>query len=173
MILIRMAPRWLWIGVACGIPALLIGSVAMFLYRQTLPCPYCFPMHPEWKLVPMLSLAAFIPLAALSGYLAASAKRLLGEAARAGLAVGCFSAASGLILVPPIPEGACPLCLQINIWALQHPLLWSVLSFLSVPPSVSWFISRVALGLLLAVAAGNLQRFPGPDLRALRQAGST
>ena len=77
MTLIRMAPRWLWIGVACGIPALLIGSVAMFLYRQTLPCPYC-SVHREWRLLPLLSLAAFVPLAALSGYLAASAKRQLG-----------------------------------------------------------------------------------------------
>ena len=172
MILIRMAPRWLWIGVACGIPALLIGSVAMFLYRQTLPCPYC-SVQPEWRLLPPLSLAAFVPLAALSGYLATSAKRLPGQAARAGLVVGCFSAASGLILVPPIPAGICPLGLQINIWELQHPFIWLVLTLLSVPPSVFWFVSRVALGLLLAVAAGNLQRFPGPDLRALRQAGST
>jgi uncharacterized protein YqgC (DUF456 family) len=161
------------IGVAAGIPALLIGSVAMLLYRQTLPCPSCFPMHPERKLLPMLSLAAFVPLAALSGYLAASGKRLPAQAARAGLVVGCFSAASGLILVPPISVGLCPACLQINVWALHHPLLWSVLTFLSVPPSVFWFISRVALGLLLAEAAGSLRRFSGPGLRAIRPAGST
>jgi hypothetical protein len=129
-------------------------------------------MHPEWKLLPMLSLGAFVPLAALSGYLAASAKRLSGQAALAGLVVGCFSAASGLILVPPIFVGFCPACLQINVWALQHPLLWSVLTFLSVPPSVFWFISRVALGLLLAEAAASLRRFPGPGVRSLRPAGS-
>jgi hypothetical protein len=171
MIRIGMAPRWLRIGVASGIPALLIGSVAMFLYRQILPCYWC-SMHPEWRSLPILSLAAFIPLAALSGYLAASARRLPGQAARAGLVVGCFSAASGLILVPPIPDGFCLACLQINFWALQHPFLWSVLTSLSVPPSVFWFISRVALGLVLAVAAATLRRFPGPGVRSLRPAGS-
>lgn len=163
MILIRMAPRWLWIGVACGIPALLIGSVAMFLYRQILPCYWC-SAHPERRWLPILSLAAFIPLAALSGYLAGSVKRLLGEAASAGLVVGCFSAASGLILVPPVPQGFCPACLQMIVWAL-HPVLWSVVTFLSVPPSVSYFISRIALGLLLAVAAASLRRFPGYGAR--------
>jgi hypothetical protein len=172
MVRIGMAPRWLLIGVAAGIPALVIGSVAMFLYRQILPCYWC-SMHPEWRFIPILSLAAFIPLAAVSVYLAASAKRLRGQAPRAGLVVGCFSAASGLILVPPIPDSICAACLQSNAWAMQHPLLWSVLTFLSVPPSVSWFVSRVALGLVLAVAAANLRRFPGPDLRALRPAGST
>jgi hypothetical protein len=171
MILIRMAPRWLWIGVACGIPALLVGSVAMFLYRQILPCYWC-SAHPERRWLPIVSLAAFIPLAALSGYLAASTKRLLGEAARGGLVVGCFSAASGLILVPAVPRGVCPLCLQMIVWALQHRLLWSVLTFLSVPPSVSYFISRIALGLVLAVAAASLRRFPGPGVRSLRPAGS-
>ena len=81
----------------------------------------------------MLSLAVFIPIAALSGYLATSARRLPGQAARAGLVVGCFSAASGLILLPPIPDSICHLCMQTNGWALQHPLLWFVLTFLSVP----------------------------------------
>jgi len=162
MIRIKMAPGWLWIGIAAGIPALIIGSVAMLLYRQILPCLHC-SAHPEWKLLPLVSLAAFTPLAALSGYLAAP-RRLLWEAARAGLVVGCFSAASGLILVPPIPDAICPLCLQPS-WGLQNPLL--------VPPSVFWFASRVALGLLLAVAAARLRRFPGPGLRARRPAGST
>ena len=121
----------------------------------------------------MLSLAVFISLAALSGYLAASARRLPGQAARAGLVVGCLSAASGLILVPPIPDSICPLCMQTNGWALQHPLLWFVLTFLSVPPSIFWFISRVALGLLLAEAAASMRRVSGPGLRAVRPAGST
>jgi hypothetical protein len=170
MIRLRMAPRWLRIGVACGIPALLIGSVAMFLYRQILPCYWC-SMHPEWRSLPILSLAAFVLLAALSGYLGASAKRLPGQAARAGVVVGCFSAASGLILVPPVPEGLCLACLQFNFWA-NIPVLWPVLTFLSVPPSVFWFISRVALGLLVALAAATLRRFPGPTLRSLRPAGS-
>jgi hypothetical protein len=170
MIRLRMAPRWLRIGVACGIPALLIGSVAMFLYRQILPCYGC-SMHPEWRSLPILSLAVFVPLAALSGYLAASPQHLRGQPAWAGLVVGCFSAASGLILVPPVPERLCLACLQFNFWA-NIPVLWPVLTFLSVPPSVSWFVSRVALGLVLAVAAANLRRFPGPDLRALRPAGS-
>lgn len=157
-----MAPRWLRVGVAAGIPALLIGSVAIFLYRQNLPCQCS--MHPEWKLLPVLSLAAFMPLAALSGYLAASARRLPGQASRAGLVVGSFSAASGLILVPPIPDRVCLLCLQVNLWA-NIPLLGSVLTFKSVPPSLSWFISRVALGLLLAVAGASLRRFPGYGAR--------
>jgi hypothetical protein len=107
----------------------------------------------------MLSLAAFIPLAALSGYLAASPQHPRGQAARAGLVVGCFSAASGLILVPPIPEGICPACLQYNFLA-GIPVLGPVLTFLSVPPSLSWFVSRVALGLLLALAGATLRR-PG------------
>jgi hypothetical protein len=156
MIRIRMAPRWLRIGVACGIPALLIGSVAMFLYRQILPCYWC-SRHPEWRSLPILSLAAFIALAGLSGYLAVSPQHLRGQAARAGLVVGCFSAASGLILVPPIPESICLACLQFNLWA-NMPVLGPVLTFLSVPPSLSWFISRVALGLLLAVAAASWRR---------------
>jgi hypothetical protein len=171
MIRLRMAPRWLRSGVACGIPALLIGSVAMFLYRQILPCYWC-SRHPEWKGLPILSLAAFVLLAALSGYLAASPQHPRGQAARAGLVVGCFSAASGLILVPPIPESICAACLQFNFWA-NIPVLSPVLTFLSVPPSVSWFVSRVALGLVLAMAAAKLRRFPSPDLRALRPAGST
>jgi len=127
----------------------------MFLYRQILPCYWC-SMHPEWRGLPILSLAAFIPLAVLSGYLAASPQDVRGQAARAGLVVGCFSAASGLILVPPIAHGVCPLCLQSNLWA-NIPVLSPVLTFLSVPPAVSWFISRVALGLLLAAAAASLR----------------
>ncbi len=89
MIRTRSTLSWLWIGVAAGIPALVIGSVAIFLYRQILPCLFCSP-HPEWRWLPVLSLAAFMPLAALSGYLATSARHRLWPAARAGLVVGCF-----------------------------------------------------------------------------------
>jgi hypothetical protein len=62
MIRTRSTLSWLWIGVAAGIPALVIGSVAMILYRQILPCLFC-SLHPEWRWLPALSLAAFTPLA--------------------------------------------------------------------------------------------------------------
>lgn len=170
MIPISRAPRWLWIGLAAGIPALIIGSVAMLLYRQTLPCPYCNPQHPLWTLLPLLSLAAFVPLAALSGYLATRNRQLLEPAARAGFVVGLCSAASGLILVPPVhPAPLCLACLQYYAWWLRH---WWVSTVLFVPPSPAWFLSRVALGVLLAVAAALLRASPRPGARALTPAGT-
>jgi hypothetical protein len=118
------------------------------------------------------ALFAFVPLAAMSGFVLGPQRRWLLESASAGLVTGGCSAVSGLILIPPIPPGPTYYCPIIITWGSQHPALWSVLRILSLPPDGRWFIGRVALGVVVAVSGAALTRLPRLRLASLRAARS-
>ena len=162
-------PRWIRSGLGFGISSLVVGSVAMLLYRQILPTEICTRRA---ELVSVAALFAFVLLAAVSGFVLGPRSRWLLESAGAGLVTGSFSAVSGLILIPPIPPGPTLYCPMVITWGSQHPLLWSVLRFLSLPPDGRWFIGRVALGVVVAVSGAALKHLPPLRLASLRAARS-
>jgi hypothetical protein len=164
-----MMPRWIRSGLGFGVPALVVGSVAMLLYRQILPTEIC--SH-RAELVTLAALVAFTVLAAMSGFVLVARKRWLLESAGAGLVTGFCSALSGLILIPTIPPGPTLYCPMMISWGSQHPAIWSVLRFLSLPPDGRWFISRIALGVIAAVGGAAVTRLPRLRLVSFRAARS-
>jgi hypothetical protein len=162
-------PRWIRSGLGFGLPSLVIGSVAMLLYRQILPTEIC--SH-RAELVTVAALVAFTVLAAMSGFVLVARNRWLLGSGGAGLVTGCCSAFSGLILIPPIPPGPTLYCPMLITWGSQHPVIWSVLRFLSLPPDGRWFIGRVALGVVAAVGGAAVTRLPRLRLVSLRAARS-